>query len=465
MLLYDIFNLFHFSNIDTRIRQAELEYALGREELQLLSLVEESRALEARLEKSKPETHTIYGLLQKSANIALHAVQVTVGRWNANLKNDSNAFYVDWVLDGEGLCRGDRIIEVNGKIVTGKSREELQKLVGTNGKCELVVLRKRPPPLSQQQLQQSQADCIRLQHRISYLEEQVRELLTCKENVNSSNAQKSVSEAHVTSISITSPPSTPPDNKPEIYQRGSFITTIVDGKPVEALMPVLNNKNLNVTTTTIIKECDRIDGELTNSLQRRNNLKNVNTSSRVSVNSENYGTNPRRTRDKNDKDIRRQDHEKYSCVQNSEDNEGKSNDSSHMYHKLHARSVEYLNHNSRDKRRLNIANHTDSSLKRESRKIRSFDFESDTYDHYASEPTGPAKGRPMLPKKPPRLSLQRAQSLQTVDGIISIDNANDKKRAVKRAHKSAKTNDINYSYQMDKNMQASSTSMVNMINT
>lgn len=41
-----------FSNIDVRIRQAEIEYALGREELQLLSLAEDIRALQFRLEKS-----------------------------------------------------------------------------------------------------------------------------------------------------------------------------------------------------------------------------------------------------------------------------------------------------------------------------------------------------------------------------------------------------------------------------
>lgn len=49
-----------FSNIDVRIRQAELEYALGREELQMLSIVEEARALQARLEKSKVEPQSLF---------------------------------------------------------------------------------------------------------------------------------------------------------------------------------------------------------------------------------------------------------------------------------------------------------------------------------------------------------------------------------------------------------------------
>ncbi|KAL1376874.1 hypothetical protein pipiens_016630, partial [Culex pipiens pipiens] len=64
-------------NIDTRIKQAELEYALGREELQLLSLVEEARALQARLDKSRPEANSLYGMLQAGMNLTLHAVQAT----------------------------------------------------------------------------------------------------------------------------------------------------------------------------------------------------------------------------------------------------------------------------------------------------------------------------------------------------------------------------------------------------
>lgn len=55
-----IVSILLISNIDSRIRQAELEYSLGREELQLLSIVEEARALQARLEKSTIEPQTLY---------------------------------------------------------------------------------------------------------------------------------------------------------------------------------------------------------------------------------------------------------------------------------------------------------------------------------------------------------------------------------------------------------------------
>lgn len=85
------------------------------------------------------------------------------------------------------------------------------------------------------------------------------------------------------------------------------------------------------------------------------------------------------------------------------------------------------------------------------RSINSLDFESDTglntnYDDYASEPVPAPKIRPTPPKKPLRLSLQRAQSLQAVSAIdshnrntplmdtINLSN-NDKKRAIKRIYR------------------------------
>jgi sulfur dioxygenase len=88
------------------------------------------------------------------------------------------------------------------------------------------------------------------------------------------------------------------------------------------------------------------------------------------------------------------------------------------------------------------------------RSIKSLDFESDSchtintnYDDYASEPVPAPKIRPTPPKKPLRLSLQRATSLQVVniqqgdDSRFELfaDHANstasDKKRAIKRIHR------------------------------
>lgn len=221
------------SNIDVRIRQAELEYALGREELQLLSLVEEAQALQGRFDRSKTEHGTIFNTLQSGTNLALIAINTNVGRWAATTKTNGNGLWIEWALEGEGLYRGDRLLEVNGVLVCDKSREDLQRILGTSGKCQLVVLRVKVNSGQQQQLIQSQEDNMRLQHRISYLEEQVKEMQENKEiPVNNNNNSESQKSPHVTSINITSPPVTPPD-KPEVYQRGNFVMTIVGGKPVK----------------------------------------------------------------------------------------------------------------------------------------------------------------------------------------------------------------------------------------
>lgn len=171
------------SDIDSRIRQAELEYALGREELQLLSIIEEARSIQSKLdkEKSRPDAASLFNLLKKGHQLTLTAIQASTGRWNANQKQDGDGFYVDWVMEGEELQRGDRIIEINGRVLSGRNKDELQKVCANTSKCDLVVIRKKSISMvnvvsqsSHHQLQQTQADNLRLQHRISYLEEQVR---------------------------------------------------------------------------------------------------------------------------------------------------------------------------------------------------------------------------------------------------------------------------------------------------
>lgn len=50
------------SNIDTRIQQAELQYQLGREELELLTLGEQARALAQLIQHASAAAHhdTLY---------------------------------------------------------------------------------------------------------------------------------------------------------------------------------------------------------------------------------------------------------------------------------------------------------------------------------------------------------------------------------------------------------------------
>lgn len=249
-------------DIDSRIRQAELEYALGREELQLLSIVEEARAIQVRLEKekSKSEVTSMFSILRHGHQLTLHAVQAHTGRWNANQKHDGgDAFYVDWVMEGEDLQRGDRIIEINGRVLTGRHKDELQKLCANTSKCDLVVIRRKSVSMinvnhqHHQQLQQTQADNMRLQHRISYLEEQVKELLdTQKEKLSpvmSNGSQRS--GTHITSISISSSPSELDEERPVTYQRGSYVTTIVGGKPQTALPQTATPVQKSSSTTAV----------------------------------------------------------------------------------------------------------------------------------------------------------------------------------------------------------------------
>lgn len=215
----------------------------------MLSLVEEIRTLQFHLEKTlKTDSwlnnqNTLFNILQSGANISLQAVQTTVGRFAATTRNDSPGLYVEWVLDGEGLQRGDRILEVNGNILVVKTIEEFQKLVGNSGKCQLVVARKQSVQHAHQQLLlQTQEDNTRLQHRISYLEDQVKQLQeSTKDIINTSPVSTKRTGGHVTSINISSSPTSPNEiSKPMFFQRGNFITTIIDGKPVNNLPMNIN---------------------------------------------------------------------------------------------------------------------------------------------------------------------------------------------------------------------------------
>lgn len=253
------------SNIDVRIRQAELEYALGREELQLLSLVEECRALQARVDKAttKPgTTNSLFNAIQSGTALSLHAVHATVGRWAPCAKVDAAAtgLWIEWALDGEGLFRGDRIVEVNGQLCTCRTREELQKLVGIAGRCQLVVVRKRSAPAQQQQLAQSQEDNQRLQHRISYLEDQVKELQDASTKDDAPLPVVMDKQTNVTSISISSPHPSPTGSaeRPQIFQRGNYVTTIIGGKATNGVVAsaTAGGGSRNHITKTMIKDAD-----------------------------------------------------------------------------------------------------------------------------------------------------------------------------------------------------------------
>ncbi|KAL9914619.1 PDZ domain-containing protein sprite isoform 1-T3 [Glossina fuscipes fuscipes] len=441
-------------NIDVRIRQAELEYALGREELQLLSIVEEVRALQARLEKSKLEPHSLYSKLSSGVALSLHAVQASTGRWSVQeIPEASGAFYIEWALDGDGLYKGDRILEINGKLVTCKTKEDLQKLVGITGKSQMVVLRKKPAPIPQKQLDQEKENNTRLQHRISYLEEQVKELQTAKQehdqqlqqhqhhSQQQNNQINCATSGHVTSISISSPCTTPPSDKPLIFQRGNYITTLVGGKPIE----LLGDEPTEQETKQIVLSKSKSTAHITKTIIRENSRHDLNllmatksglTASRMSLHNERttYGTQSENKRESKDKQRERSD----KSLSHPLKAQGQM--------QMLARSVEQLNQQNRQLERRRDMRHNDIQTLRtrlpptDMRSVQSLNFDSDndTIKTKARITNGETISeirahRPTPPKKPLRLSLQRAQSLQTVELTANMDSER-KRTAMKRSH-------------------------------
>ncbi|XP_036332625.1 uncharacterized protein LOC118743969 [Rhagoletis pomonella] len=452
-------------NIDTRIRQAELEYALGREELQMLSIVEEARALQARLEKSKPEVQTIYNILNSGATLSLHAVHATTGRWSAHTKSDQPGFFVEWALEGDGLYKGDRILEINGNLIACRTKEELHKAIGNSGKCQMVVLRNKCAPIPQKQIDQEKEkeNNMRLQHRISYLEEQVRELQTAKEleilQQVLSQQSKALAQipllqpsaahinngtnSHVTSISISSPPSTPPDNKPLVFQRGNYITTLVGGKPIELVGENCEQNGLSKSNTvahvtkTLIKENTQIDMHHERA-QRACTATTTSypclppkslSASKISINSDSaYMQQTHYRRSEKERHARDRERERYDRT---------ASKASALQHRanMQARSVEHLNHYNGIERRRDCSATPDrhAHVPTDMRSVKSLDFDSEHETKPISDTVSEVRAvRPTPPKKPLRLSLQRAQSLQTVELTPSSDS--ERKRPMKRAH-------------------------------
>lgn len=145
--------------------------------------------------------------------MSLHAVSSNLGSFGIHIKGEVSGIYVDWVSDCEALLRGDRIIECNGRSVNSKT--DFQNSTDPSGRCLLVIIRRK----KSQTNNQMQEDNQRLQHRISYLEDQVKTLLKNKDIVkpqNNSRTNQNTKGDHVTSISILS--STQDNDIPQVFQ-------------------------------------------------------------------------------------------------------------------------------------------------------------------------------------------------------------------------------------------------------
>jgi hypothetical protein len=200
-------------DIDLKIRQAELEYATEHEEVLLLSILKEVRKVQTELENEKLRSSSLslYELIEKKKyQFVLCAIQVSIEKLRSIINNE----HIDWQADGEGLLHDDKIIEINGYCLDGQNKDELIKMCNLikTPMCNMVVIRRVIGSMSNanlQQLHQSQADNLKLQHRICYLEEQVKDLLDYqKERKNQTNQNVS----HITSINISA------SNDQMIYQ-------------------------------------------------------------------------------------------------------------------------------------------------------------------------------------------------------------------------------------------------------
>ncbi|XP_060528120.1 transcription initiation factor TFIID subunit 1 isoform X2 [Cylas formicarius] len=262
-------------NIDVRIQQAELEYQLGREELNLLTLLEETRALQLCIEESNKctsESNSLYSCVKDKGNITLQAVEVEYDpkspKFVAGQKDNAGGLWIDWALEDTNLRKADRLIEVNGKIVLTKNRDELARLLAAApDPAQIVVLRKladnteNGSTFSKSTAQEVSAlrselevmrergeearkikeglksDNIRLTHRISYLEEQVSELLSRKsdsETTSTSSPVISKTTQNVTSINIGPQHSPVPSNASaeiQVFQKGPQVTALVSNVP------------------------------------------------------------------------------------------------------------------------------------------------------------------------------------------------------------------------------------------
>ncbi|KAJ8917728.1 hypothetical protein NQ315_005177 [Exocentrus adspersus] len=288
-------------NIDIRIQQAELEYQLGREELNLLTLLEETRALQLCIEesnKNSSESYTLYSCVEGGEYVILRAIELNYDpkspKFGAGQKDSAPGLWVEWALEETGLCKGDRLIEVNGKIVLTKTRDDLTRLLAAApDPAQIVILRKLSQneaiiPFNssskevaalrseleaikdraeeaQRTKEGLRSDNIRLTHRISYLEEQVAELLIRKspDDIRIVTSPTPVvtslkSHQNVTNISITAQSPTNSTDL-QIFQKGPQVTALMpqlhnglEAKDTPITLPVRSKSSLsNVSNTHI----------------------------------------------------------------------------------------------------------------------------------------------------------------------------------------------------------------------
>ncbi|XP_037069423.1 uncharacterized protein LOC119090682, partial [Pollicipes pollicipes] len=142
-------------NIDACIRQAELEYELEREELNILNLQGEQITVRAKIEDAEgfgsgaPGKVSLSSCLPSGADTSLHLVSLQYETRSPSFTVNSHAsgvgVLVEWSLEGSGLRKGDRLLELNGQHVFGHRKETFLQLLGAASEpLRLLVVRCQP---------------------------------------------------------------------------------------------------------------------------------------------------------------------------------------------------------------------------------------------------------------------------------------------------------------------------------
>ncbi|XP_075220792.1 PDZ domain-containing protein sprite isoform X2 [Lycorma delicatula] len=507
-------------NIDVRIQQAELEYQLGREELNLLSILEESRNLQACLEDAAhtKESATLFSYMKDSSAVTLHAVELGYDpkspRFGAGPKEDSAGLFVEWATEDSGLLKGDRILEVNGKIVLVKNKEDMLRLLSVSpDPAQLVVMRKQPSHLDQlmSSLQAElcvvrekaseaertrdsfRSDNVRLTHRISYLEEQVAELL---DRVRDEEPKSPVMSS---ASSVKSNHTAPASPKPEVqvFQKGPQVTALVANLPglevgsksqseSVAVLPTMKPKqksseSCSIPDTRSVKSLDLCLSENNSHKIQRNrhhkpeiNLQNAQSTNSLDVEIKNVkkhhhfhhhhhhhqNNNHSFNISELDKGGKTLDYSSESSLIDRKPHNRHHSENHRLHleqrqrHIREARSslFDYIERDKRSSKSLdfdsessynnntnnnnnnssstntNSNNKSNSHHSHQSLSNQSLDYNSESSLRHYIKHSEPRMARPIPPKKPLRLSLHRAASLQSVE-------SNNEKKPMKRNHK------------------------------
>ncbi|XP_043577846.1 uncharacterized protein LOC122565688 isoform X2 [Bombus pyrosoma] len=391
-------------NIDVRIQQAELEYRLGREELELLTLREESRALQAALElaetQEKQKNDTIFSCISGSTQVTIHAVEVSADpkspRFGAGPREDTPGLYVDWAVEDSGLCKGDRILEVNGKLVVGAGRSDLARLLAVApDAAQIVVLRKGE---SLAALRTLRSDNLRLTHRIGYLEEQVRDLLA-------------PSRAEV--------PADPPPTRQEqvqVFQKGPQVTALV------ANLPGLNVRNSMELRQSLPTVRSRHNDHSKRSLDVK--ISNEFDSSSASIFNGHH------------KSRSKQKHQGFPLTRSTASLDCKQTQiQSQLQRRRPPRVESALEHLSKNRKNSSQVQPLDFDSEPTYYRLQTQSRASENSDISVVYSSKESKSRPAPPKKPLRLSLHRAASLQSVESAPPSAHHEIAKKPMKRSHK------------------------------